>query len=157
MLWQSDVCKLNTSPARWGIGGMDKVSRQMGFPCPVLSCVAQELCQASAAFFFFFSVKTALVSYLAIVRVEMLSHKGTKGKGVGWSQKFWLRDQAGAHLFDSTLQLFETMWSSNTMVKISAAVGQALLNKARANWARHFGKLCKMSKKKQTFAAVLVI
>lgn len=111
-----------------------------------------KLCQASVAFFS--PVKTALVSYLAIIRVEMLSHKGTKSKGV---QKCQLRDQAGAHLFDSTLQPFETIWSSNTMVKISAAVGQGLPKKSRANWARHYGKLHKMSKTKQTFTVVLVI
>lgn len=43
------------------------------------------------------------------------------------------------------------------MVKIRAAVGEACPNKARVNWARNYGKLWKMSKRKQTFTVVLVI
>lgn len=105
--------------------------------------------------FLFPPKKTALVSCLAFIRVEMLSRKDTKSTGIQWSQTFWLRTDP--HLFGSTLQPFETIWFSSSMVKIRAAVGEACPNKARVNWARNYGKLWKMSKRKQTFTVVLVI
>lgn len=52
-----------------------------------------------------------------------------------------LRDQADPHLFDSTLQPFETISFCSSMVKIRPAVGVACPNKARVNWARNYGKL----------------